>query len=146
MVEVTGLEEIRANLAKLEEGMRTQYVLNAVKAGAAVIKDAMAEAAPVLDEKSAKSTSLEPGELKRDIRARTRLDKDGFAVSHIGPGKRTGYVARWLEWGHRLLKGKREIGEVQPHPFLRAAFEASESGAIDAFKSTLRDEIAGGLK
>jgi len=148
MIEITGLDEMRARLKMLDEGIRTQYVLNAVKAGAMVIKEAMVESAPVLDEKTEKSNSLEPGELKRDIKARTRMDKDGFAVSHIGPSKRTGYVARFLEFGHRLTKGKHghQIGEVRPHPFLRAAFEASEAEAIDVFKATLRDEIAGGLK
>jgi len=146
MIEITGLDEMRARLKMLDEGIRTQYVLNAVKAGAMVIKEAMVESAPVLDEKTEKSNSLEPGELKRDIKARTRMDKDGFAVSHIGPSRKTGYVARFLEYGHRLLKGKNVIGEVRPHPFLRAAFEASEAEAIDVFKSTLRDEIAGGLK
>jgi HK97 gp10 family phage protein len=159
MIEVTGLDEVRANLAKLEIGLRTEYVLNAVKAGAAVFKDALVEAAPILDEKTAKSTSLEPGELKRDIKARTKLDEDGFAVAVIGPSRRTAYVARFLEFGHRLVKGGysrveawgnrgggHEVGQVPAHEFLRPAFEASEEEAIEAFKTKLRDEIAGGLK
>jgi HK97 gp10 family phage protein len=159
MIEVTGLEEVRANLARVEQGLRTEYVLNATKAAGAVFQDALVAAAPVLDEKTAKSTSLEPGEVKRDIKARTKMDRDGFAVSRIGPSKRTAYVVWWLEYGHRLVKGGysrveawgnrgggKVIGQVRAHAFVRDVFEASEAEAVDAFKGTLGQEIAGGLK
>lgn len=137
---------MRERLKALEVRVREEYIVKAVKAGAREIAVAMVEDAPVLDEKTPGSDALEPGELRDDIKARERLDKDGFAVATIGPGRKTAHVARFVEYGHRLVKGKKEIGQVPAHPFLRPAFERSEAGAIEKFKDTLREEIAGGLK
>lgn len=145
-IEITGLEEMRARLNELEMRVREEYIAKAVKAGATVIADAMLEGAPELDEKNSGSDALEPGSLRDDIKVRERMDKDGFAVAIIGPGKKTAHVARFVEYGHRLVKGKKEIGQVPAHSFLRPAFERSEADAIEKFKEVLREEISGGLK
>lgn len=147
-IEITGLEEMRARLHELAANVREKYVVTAVKDAGHVIAEAMRESAPVQVEKVPGSDALEPGTLRDDIKVRERLDKDGFAVATIGPGKRTGYVARFVEYGHRLVKGKRgqEIGHVAAQPFLRPAFERSAEDAIEKFKETMREEIAGGLK
>lgn len=148
MIEITGLDEMRAKLTDLDEMVRTKFIVTAVKAGAHVIAEAMVEGAPVQALKAPGSDALEPGELRDDIKTRERLDKDGFAVAHIGPGKKTGHVARWVEYGHRIVKGRKgaELGQVPAYPFLRPAFERSEAEAIEKFKSKLREEITGALK
>ncbi|MGC1783475.1 MAG: HK97-gp10 family putative phage morphogenesis protein [Acidobacteriaceae bacterium] len=145
MIEITGLDAMRAKLNRLEEQVRREFVVKAVKAGANVIRDAMIEDAPVLAAKSAGSNALEPGALRDDIKTRAHVDKDGVAVAHIGPSRKTGYVARFVEYGHREVKDNIEIGQVPPHSFLRPAFERSEAEAIETFKSTMREEIAGEL-
>lgn len=150
---VTGVTEMQERIRALRAGIREQGVRDGVRAGAAVIRDAMIAAAPVLDEKTANSTSLDPGAMKEDIRSRLRAtDKQGFASSIIGPGAKTAHVAFWVEFGHRLVRGGhskvlasgktqgpgREVGFVPAHPFLRPAFEGSIDDALAAFAAKVR--------
>lgn len=143
----------------LRSAVQEQIVKDGVRAGAQIIRDEMRLQAPVLDHRTAESTSLEPGALKADIRSRMRrTDRRGFVEAIIGPF-RTAHVAYWLEFGHRLVKGGRsrvtlkgnsgtgrEVGEVQPHPFLRRSYETSIEPAREAFAEVVANGIREVLK
>ncbi|WP_182276515.1 HK97-gp10 family putative phage morphogenesis protein [Granulicella sp. 5B5] len=137
---------LQKRLEKLRQTMVEDAAKKAVLAGAKVIAVAMAEAAPVLDKRTANSKALEPGSVKADIRARMDRDPDNEMTTAIaGPTRRTGYVCRFLEFGHRWLWKKRYGGrsgpDVEPHPFLRAAYESSINEAISARDNVLREEL-----
>lgn len=144
MIEITGLEALQRRLRRLDMTIRTTAVEASVKAGAEVIADAMRVRTPERVE-SASGTALRPGAMRRDIRVTETMDRDGFAVATIGPGKKTQHVALWVEYGHALTKGPRRrghvVGNVAPHPFLRPAFEASQREAIEAFRRTMDEAI-----
>lgn len=146
------MEKLRAKMAK--DGQR-----RAVVAGARVVGVAMVEAAPILDRTTARSTALDPGELKRSVRVRTRQE-DGQTVAMVGPwakekGGNLGKIAYNVEYGHRLVKGGKSrlgpdgkfrgagkvIGNVAAHPFLRPAFEASAEAAIEAVGASLGESL-----
>ena len=103
---ITGLPETEAAMAELRQMVRTTATRKAVHVGAVVIRDEMRRRAPVLNQKTAKSTSLDPGALKADIGIVTgRVDKEGFITAAIGPRGNTAHVDCWVEFGHRLVKG-----------------------------------------
>lgn len=150
---------LQGNLAALRKRMAVNGQRRAVRAGAQVIAEAMISRAPVLDEKTAGSNSLDPGDLKAGVSARTR-QIDGQIVGLAGPkGKqgRIGKVAYNVEYGHRMVVGGKSrlnsvgqftgegkaVGDVPAHPFLRPAFEASAGEAIDAMAVELREELKG---
>ncbi len=155
-----GLPETQAAMNALRQEVRTTATRGAVRDGATVIGDAMTAAAPVLDHKTAESTSLEPGEMKADIRvAMGRVDQEGFITAAIGPTKRTRHVARWVEYGHRLVKGGyssfkrgklqgvgKQIGDVPEHPFLRPAYETSWQQSIAVFAESLKKRLGRWLR
>lgn len=66
----------------------------------------------------------------------------------IGFGKQ-GYIALWVEYGHRIVTHKpalRDTGKrSKPNPFLRESMDAAEAQAVDRFFETfirvLEDEI-----
>jgi len=135
------MQAIRAKIAK--DGQR-----KAVVAGARVIGAAMTERAPVLDAKTVGSDSLDPGEIKANVKVRTR-QIDGETVALVGPKGKDGQVSKIaynVEYGHRMVVGGKSklgpdgvfrgegsvVGDVPPYPFLRPAFEASAEGAIEA--------------
>ena len=142
----TGVDSLLEKLAEVSGPVAEEAMRIGVKAGARVIADGMREAAPVLDERTAKSTALESGALRADIHVYAGKPEGTLLADLIGPGKKTQHVALWVEYGHRMVKGGysrvdaigrsrgpgHEFGSVRPHPFLRPAFEASARAALEA--------------
>lgn len=155
-LKTTGFPETQAALAQLQQLVRTEATRGAVAAGAVVIRDAMAESAPTLDERTARSTALPRGALKVDIGVRMHpADREGYITAEIGPRKHA-QVAWWVEFGHRLVKGGYSkllvggrhrgggslIGDVPAHPFLRPAYEASWRKSLEEFRAELKRRLA----
>jgi hypothetical protein len=153
---VTGFPELQGKARLLREAVRDRIAKDAVKAGAAVILEAMLEGARVAaTAPTPESTAAAVGALRHGIRATSpRVDKLGFVSSLIGAAKRVAYLARWIEYGHRLVKGGksrvglkgkyepgRQIGVVPAYPFLRPAYERTERASLDAFAETARTEM-----
>lgn len=139
-VEIQGLDALQHALENLVDTDGTKYVRQAVKAGAAVVKDEMVAMAP-----------RDSGLLAEHIDVRTRkVPGEPLAVSAlIGPnnsqvlyprdaGKTAGMprtarvIARLLEFG-TAFRAK--------HPFLTAAFEASKYRALDAMVAKLKQKL-----
>ncbi len=72
----------------------------------------------------------------------------------VRPGHFTQHVARWVEYGHRTVKGGyssykrgrlqgrgKQIGDVPAHPFIRPGFEEARAAATEVTILTLREEI-----
>jgi hypothetical protein len=112
--------------------------------------------------------------LKEEIRPRTPSDPEavdnpahggeGALVDHLdsfielndgltgGTGEvgfgDLGHVALWNEFEHREVghrPGRAQLGTTQPKPFMRPAFDAAESRAIDAFADSLIETIKNGF-
>ena len=57
----------------------------------------------------------ETGRLRRSIRSRVRT-RGGLEIAIVAARH-----AHLVEYGHRMVVGKREVGRVPPHPFARPA-------------------------
>jgi HK97 gp10 family phage protein len=154
-VEVQGLDVLQRRLDELK-GPTVKRILNtALRAGGDVFKAAIEERTPVRED-LASGTALPPDALRHDIRVRTlSTGNDNTAAVAVGPGSLTSHVMRWLEWGHRMVKGGyskvlasgRTRGPgvqttlVPAHPVMRPAYEAVQSEALEAVVVTLREEL-----
>jgi HK97 gp10 family phage protein len=156
--ELTGMKALTDKMESIREQVRTDGVRKAVRAGANIIKDAMVERTPVLIEKQAGSDSLEPGEVKANIRVRMTME-DGDPVALVGPKGKGGAIAKTahlVEYGHRMVTGGKSkmdmagnfIGggkvhevDVPAHPFLRPAFETSAAAAMEAIEAELGEAL-----
>jgi HK97 gp10 family phage protein len=147
---MAGLDEVKANLQSIQQALREDAIKGALRDAAPIMRDEMSDRAPVLDEKTAQSTSLEPGALKAGMKVSVRMLVSGFVRAVIGPRRGTGRAAHLVEYGHRLVKGGksritargavgsgREIGEVRAYPFLRPAYEASAQNVLVAIAESL---------
>ncbi len=153
--QLTGMQALVATLEKLRVEIPGKATRKAVGAGANIVKAEMIARAPVLDEKTAGSTSLEPEALKQGVRVYMKRDADPVEAL-IGPNKETARVARDVEYGHRevhggsldILGGGRTRGtgiqgeDVPAHPWLRPAFEASIGPAEEAMKVSYEKSFA----
>lgn len=155
-VTVTGLDELDATIAAMDPANLDKAVRKALRAGGEVIRAAIEEAAPErTDAWTTTSTALPPGALKGDIIMKVKTDGKGVGVAFIMPGKYTLHVARWVEYGHALVRdgysrltksgGRRGpgklVGNVPAHPFIRPAYEAVQQEAQRVGVATLIQEV-----
>lgn len=155
LIQVEGLAEVKAALARFDQKVQDKANRAGLQAAGRVMQAAVTERAPVLDERTAKSTALPPGALKSDIEMSVRK-RDNLRFALIQPGKLTYHVVRWVEYGHRLVKGGyssrkrgkmqghgRQVGDVPAHPFIRPAFEAAAAPAVQAYVGAIQGELKG---
>jgi len=155
-----GFEKLGSKMDALATELVEETQVKMLRAGAKVFKAEMEERAPVLDHKTAQSTSLAPGELKKNIGTYLHRNEVPLEIG-IGPNGKVDHVAYWLEYGHRMVhggwsqlarsgagKGTMFTGpgttgdDVPAHPFIRPAFEAGEAPAemamIVVFDETMK--------
>lgn len=156
----TGFPETQAGFKALRELIADKATRAAVRAGSEVISAEEIQEAPVLDHKTAQSTSLEPMAIKSGIRINSvRKVSDYVIRALVGPRKGTRKAAHLVEFGHRLIKGGRSwvdatgpkgpgrlIGDVPAHPFLRPAYESSVKKSIEAFAAELKKQLGRFIK
>jgi HK97 gp10 family phage protein len=151
-IDVEGLSALQAKLDDLGTTMADRAIRKALKAGALIEQAAIVERAPVKD---VTGGILPPGALKSDIVIRMKKDASGANSAVVGPAKLTAHVARWVEYGHRLVVGGRsrvlrsgktkgpgkQVGQVEAYPFIRPAYEASRAAVTEAICKTLAAEV-----
>jgi HK97 gp10 family phage protein len=154
-VEILGLAELQQKLTELSTTAADRCIRTALRAGAEIEQAAIQERAPERPDLPS-GTALPPGALANDIVVHVRKSDQGNLSAIIGPDKYTSHVARWVEYGHRLVVGgyssmdKRtgkyrgpgqHKGDVPAHPFIRPAFEATRDEVTTAITTTLASEI-----
>jgi hypothetical protein len=134
LIEITGIEECCRMLSAAPKAAIPGALLHGLSAAGAVIEEAIDIRVPV-----------KAGELKTDLDMTVTLDSDfrGGVVA-VGFGAE-GYKARWVEYGHHQIghrPGKKDLGEVEPHPFMRPAADTCAESAIDAFVDAVMKDLA----
>lgn len=152
------LSDMEEKLSTFEAKVCAPIFARALRAGGDILAAKEREMAPQLDKKMPGSDCLEPGALKDDIQVRIDIDgSEHRAVAHVGPSPLTAYVANWLEHGHEIAahgayyvnwKGLKKhhkhgelLGFVEPHPFIRQAFNESSQEAVDRAAEVLVDGV-----
>lgn len=152
---MSGVVNMQAVLDGVRLQMKQKGERKAVRAGAQIMLDAMVERTPVQIEKNAGSNALEPGALRAGMKVRM-VQEDGEPLALIGPDDKVDYVARFVEYGHRMVtggyskmdadgrtrgSGKVHAIDVPAHPFIRPAFEASQGAALEEVAVVLGEEL-----
>jgi len=146
-ITVGGIDNVLANFENMKQhGVQTK----ALKAGAAVFKEAIEAAAPEATTYHDGSNALPVGALKSDVEIHT--SKKAPFVS-VGFGHYTKHVARWLEFGfrhHKVVNGKnvknvrRAVNDTDTlvqHPFFRQAVMSTENAAVTAIEAQLTADL-----
>jgi hypothetical protein len=151
-VRTSGFEAAIAGIQALDPARQKKVVHDALLAGGNIVLEAVTAAAPInVWPQTPHTTALPPEALKSDFRVRISVGEGGSGVAVIGPGKFTIQVARWLEYGHRLVRGGyskqtksggyrgpgTQIDTVDAHPFIRPAYDAVAGVARAAIQSSL---------
>lgn len=126
-VRITGADELARKLNILGEEAK-KIVEPAGKDGADVIARAAKEKAP---EKS--------GDLKNSISTKPKEIVPLKATFEIGSDI---FYAPFVEHGHPLVRNKKTVGSVRPHPFLRPALDENK----EEIKKVFADEVRRRLK
>lgn len=150
MIRLEGADELAASLEALDADIQTRVMRAALRDAGELMRAAVQERAPV---KTVAGGKLPEGALKSDVKM-SITTIDGKLAAMVYFGSLTYYVARWVEYGHRLVKGGyssmkrgklrgngKQIGDVPAYPFIRPAFEATVRASVDAFVDRLKSEI-----
>lgn len=158
-MKIEGLQEIDQKLSALAGPVARQLIYEAVMDGGKVLQNEVRLQAPSRPELP-RGTAIPPGALKSDIELHFGFNDQGLPSAIIKPGKYTAHVARWLEYGHRLVRGGyskvtasgrtrgrgKEIAVVRPYPFIRPAFEAARMTAVDATIESLQKNLPDAIR
>ena len=131
-INITGIEEVCAALKEMPARLAKNAYAKALAASAVPIVEALKARTPV-----------ETGLLQRSLMADIQIDPQGRGGRvQVGYGKQ-GYVARFVEYGHRQVgRGKKDTGKVvQPHPFMRPAAATSADAAVEAFAASIAESV-----
>lgn len=125
LIEFEGLDEVCRLLTDAPRAVRAEALIRGLSAGGAVMEEAIAVRVPV-----------KAGDLKADLgtTVELRVDLEG-GTAKTGFGKKQGYKAGWVEYGHRMIghkPEKKDLGKVEPHPFMRPAAAVAEEPAVEA--------------
>jgi hypothetical protein len=158
---IEGLADLEERLKDLKAGTARRMVKDACMAGGQVLKLAIAERAPERPDLPS-GTAIPPGALRRDIEIYFGRNEQGLPAAIVVPGHFTAHVARWLEYGHRMVRGgynrlvgtgaqtrgpghqlklETPTGDVKAHPFIRRGFEAARGAAITAAITKVRQDL-----
>ncbi len=140
-ITITGLSETLAMLKGAPKAIVVAGFAKALKAGGDVIADELELRTP---EREEGDRNEEQPHLKDSVVVEVLVDSNGNGgVVHIGFG-RMGRIAIWVEYGHQLVghrPAKKDLGYVNPHPFMRPAAAASADRAIEAFADSLAQTV-----
>lgn len=154
---ITGIEEVQAFLSEAPKVLIAQGYLKALQAGSDVIRAELDPRIPIRESDLvtvAMKGERHPGDLKRALMVEITLDaKYRGGEANVGFGNQ-GFVARMVEYGHRLVGRKpkgmsrkrfreegKAYGQVPPHPFMRPAADASADAAIAAVAKSLEETV-----
>jgi len=139
-IKITGIDEVSANLDELPLRLVKNAYAKALVAGAVPIVQALGARMGFFKEAT--------GEMQAHLVTDIAIDSAGKGGRiQIGFG-RLGHIARFVEYGHREIGHKplsKELGVVQPHPFMRPALETAADAAVDAFATSIKESIDEGL-
>lgn len=149
-VTISGLNELNDRLDKMRQDLARRLLIDAMKRSLRQMLNTAERMAPVgwnvtrrNNKQGGALYSHRGGNLKRAFRILKPRGTDPFAIEVNMVNM--AYYARWVEYGHNIVKGrgskKRVVGKSPPRPFMRPAFEAHKGQAIE----TLQKEILAAL-
>jgi Bacteriophage HK97-gp10, putative tail-component len=162
--QITGLKELDEKLGEMKTATAKRIVRRGLLEGARVFQTAVKARAPERVFLPS-GTALPPGVLRQDVEIHFGTNDQNLPAAIVEPGRYTRHVARWVEYGHRQIKGgynrvikvgpkagkQRGIGHevgapVPEHPYIRPAYEAARELAVQAACTAIAKGIENAAK
>lgn len=144
-VKIEGIKEIQKRLDLLADHIERRLLIDVMKKSLLKAKaeaEARAPTGPVVVRtgKTGGRYSNIPGRLKRSFRIKKMRSDNPFMLEV--QLQNTAYYALWVEYGHRIVRGrkgnKRVVGSARARPFMRPTFEST--------KGAIQNEVTNELK
>lgn len=145
-IKLEGFKELEQELLSISDGEVADAIqTDALQAAASVIKPALIAATPVRTKVGGKD-ALPPGKLKKSVRSRIRLPKNGQAASATVDFGKYSYIANFVDGGHVNPTAKKGLKHTPANPFVRTTAAATADKAEDAYLATLEAGIDAVIK
>lgn len=147
---------LEAKLRSMTDKKQLQLMTRALREGAKVYQAEVVEQAPERTDDvvtGPNSDALPPGALKSDVIIHKQPNELEYDVRF---GKETAHVARFVDEGHRIVKGGkarfdangkqksgagRQVGFVDGSGFFRRAFETATQAAAEAVEKSIVEQV-----
>jgi len=147
---------LEAKLRSMTDKKQLQIMTAALREGAGVFKQEVVQQAPERTDDvvtGPNSDALPPGALKSDVIVQKQPNALEYDVRF---GSETAHVARFVDEGHRIVKGGnarfdangkkksgagRQVGFVEGSGFFRRAFETASKAAAEAVENSIIKSI-----
>jgi hypothetical protein len=140
-VKVEGFKELEDALLAIADGELADAIQKqALTAVTAVIKPALIIATPVRTKVGGKD-ALPPGTLKKSVRSRVKLPKNGDAATATVDFGKYSYIANFVDGGHVNPTARRGLKHTPANPFIRKTDAATRQEALEAYVTTLQAGI-----
>jgi HK97 gp10 family phage protein len=130
---IKGLAETVKALEVLPDKLVKKALRKALQAGGEVLGNAVMERTPV-----------DTGLLRESVGLAVTVHNDASGEANVGFGRQD-YVARFVEFGHRIVghkPNKKDTGKHVPaRPFIRPAFDASKDKAVETFADVIEEQV-----
>lgn len=150
---VDGLDDLNRLLDGIAGEDGVKIIEGALQDAGEVVKKAIEDRAPVRPDLPS-TTALPIDWLRHDVAVKKPRPTSKGIIVTIGPNRRTKHVARWVEYGHRLVRGGslkvwkgrsqgkgKLAGNVEAHPYIRPAWEQSKSATLEKFEGSFRSRV-----
>lgn len=130
-IEIEGIEETLAAIDRMDAAMAHEVIQPALLAAATPVMAALAEKTPVVT-----------GDLLKHIGLSMKGQGKDWEVQIGFPG--AGNLPQWIEYGHEEIghaPAHKNLGAVEPHPFMRPAEEESAKESVEAFQESIDKSI-----
>lgn len=133
--ELTGYDELMRELDRIDTTLSRRLRRDCVTAAANVVAGRARSLCPVGDP----SHNREAKPLRDTIGIAVREYGDVRTLAVIGPEVPTGAHGHNVEYGHRIVRAGKDTGRrAQPHPFLRRAFDETQSEQQSAMETVAK--------
>lgn len=140
-ITVRGVSEVQRNLADFPRLLVMECFSKALSRAAGVFEEELRAVTPETDYST---SSEEFGHLVDNLVSTVTIDSQGRGGrARISFGKK-GFVALWVDFGHRMLSHSgKEIKAVPGTGFMRRAFESAAERALEVFVETVKEFMSG---
>lgn len=145
---ITGLEQVQQALKELPAKIVVKSYAKALDRAAGVVAAELEARAEALPESGSETRLSEHVIVKVEVDTNKKGGTAAVGFDH-SQDERTekpmDVIAGWVEFGHRMVThkpGKKEVGHVPAHPFVRPAYEAVQDKAVEVFGETLMDGLS----
>lgn len=142
-----GKEDVERALKRFRTSVAQRYMRESIREAVQFVRKELTAAIPKPG--PGNRNIWETGALRAAIRSGRYRTSRAFASGYVWIGKKGGYQAHLIEYGHRQFAGKgrkkKLVGFIPANPFFRPTIDNNKEQILRIFRERLEQLVKGGV-